>query len=169
EAFICNLLVRSESLYAFPHGQPLERLREVDILSAVIHMRVTQCREHRGAQHLLTEIHHLVRVSIRPVKLQHRKLRIVSTVDPFVAEVAIEFIDLLKTTYQQTLQVQLRRDASVKIYVERVVMCLERPCRSASCLGSEHRSLDFHVAMVFENAAQLANNLRAALESLARR
>src|SRR5260370_10993410 len=119
---------------------------------------VASYRKDHGADHLLAEIHHLVHISICPVKLQHRKLRIVGTIDPFVAEVAIEFIDLFKTTDQQALQVQLRRDASIQIYVERVMVCLEWTCRSTSCLGSEHRRLDFHVAMIFENAAHLTND-----------
>ena len=85
---------------------------------------LAQRLEHSGAHHLLTEIHHLVHVRIGPVKLQHRELGIVSAVDAFVAEVAIEFVDLFKAANQQSLQVKLRRDARI-----------ERRCR-ARCGGS---------------------------------
>src|SRR6185503_1600151 len=113
---------------------------------------------------VLAEIHHVVHVSVGPVKLEHRELRIVSCRDALVAKVAIELKNFFEAADEQTFQIQLGRNARVEIDVERIVMCLERTRRGAGGEWRQHRSLYFNVTVVFENSTQLAHCRRASFE-----
>src|SRR5205085_11380255 len=90
-------------------------------------------------QHLFAEVHHAVHVHVGAVEFEHGEFGIPAIADAFVAEVAVEFINLLEAADEQTLQIQLRRDARVELDVERVVMRLKRLRGCARCDGREHR------------------------------
>ena len=83
-----------------------------------------------------------------------RKLRLIS-------------IDALQAADHQALQIQLGRDAQVKIDIERVVMRDEGPRRGAAVNGLQHRRLHFQEAARFQLAAQRRDDLRARDEHLA--
>src|SRR5207245_5071476 len=69
--------------------------------------------------------HDGVFVGIRLVRLEQRKLRVVARGDSLVPKDSPDLVDPLEAGDQQTLQVQLERDAQIEIAVERVVMRLE--------------------------------------------
>ncbi len=74
--------------------------------------------------------------------------------DAFVAEVASDLIDPLEVADQQTLEIQLERDAQVHVLFQLVVMRDERPrCRAAVNRLQDGR-LDFEEALVVEELAQ---------------
>ena len=67
------------------------------------------------------------------------------TIHTFVAEVTTDLIHTFKTTYNKALQVQLRRDTQVHIYVQRVMMRDERTSRSTTGYLLQNRCLHFRV------------------------
>ena len=88
-------------------------------------------------------------------------------VDAFVTEVAVELEDLFETAHQQTLEVQLGRDAHVELEVQGVVVGLEGAGGGATGHGLHHGRLHFHEAALFEEAAELAHDHAALAEDLA--
>ena len=81
--------------------------------------------------------------------------------DAFVAEVAVDFENLFETTDHQTFQVELRRDAQIKLHVERVVMGDEGACRGAAGDRVHHRRFDFEEAALQEQRAHRLDDARA--------
>src|SRR5262245_22904731 len=124
--------------------------------------------KHCRTDHLFAKFHHLVHISIGPVKLEHSELRIVSSINAFVAKVAIKFVNLLKATNQQSLQVKLGRNASIEGNTERIVPSLKWTCRSACGKRRQHRRLYFYVPMVFQDATHLSQNGSTSFENFAR-
>ncbi len=89
---------------------------------------------------------------------------VVARGQPFVAEIAVDLVDLLEAAHHQPLQVQLRRDAQVHLHVQRVVMRDERPCRRAARNGLHHGCFHFHETPAIELLAHPADELRACHE-----
>ena len=98
----------------------------------------------------LGELHHVVVVGERLVRLEHRELGVVAGVDALVAEHATDLEHALEPADDEALEVQLGRDAEVEVDVERVVVGDERPRRRAAELVVEHRGLDLDEAAVGE-------------------
>ena len=94
----------------------------------------------RGDDEALGELHHVVVVGERLVRLEHRELGVVAGVDAFVAEHATDLEHALEPADDEPLQVQLGRDAEVEVDVERVVMRDERARGRAAELVAEHRA-----------------------------
>ena len=80
-------------------------------------------------------------------------------VNSFIAEIAVDFVHPVKTTHDQPLQIQFRRDAQVQIHVECVVVGDEWPRGSSAQNRMHHRSVNFHVTTRIEKTAQLADDL----------
>jgi hypothetical protein len=97
----------------------------------------------------------------RPVRLEHRELGVVLRRDPLVAEVAADLVHALEPADQETLQVQLRRDAQEHVDVERLVMGHERRRETASGDGLQHRGLDLHVPLAVEMCSEGRQHLRS--------
>src|SRR5215216_3419978 len=121
-----------------------------------------------SAQHLLAKIHHPVHVHISAVKLKHCEFGIVCAVNAFVTEIAVDLVDLLEAADDETLEIEFWRDAGVELDAERVMVSLERLRGCTGRLCCQHRRFDFDVAVVVEEAAQLADDARAALEDFTR-
>src|SRR5882724_1216643 len=100
QVLVRNFVRGMEPGDAFPHCQPLKRLRKINIERAKSDVSMPQHFEYRRAQHFFAEVHHLVYVSISPVELEHSKLGIVLCRDAFIPEVAVEFIDLFKSAHE---------------------------------------------------------------------
>ena len=160
---------RRDFQQALLHAHAAKRFAKIDLLVAKPGVRVAQHLEHDRAQHLLAEIDHRVHVGVGPVKLEHRKLGIVPPRDALVTKVAIELVDFFEATHQQTLQIQLRGDARVKIDIERVVMCFEGTRRGPGRQRRQHRRFDFNISMILEDSSQLSHHRRAPFKHLARR
>ena len=104
------------------------------------------------------EVRHLLEIGICPVGFEHGEFRIVLSGNAFVAEVPVDFENLVEPAYQQTFQIQLRRDAQIKIEAERLVMRAERLGRGAAGDGLQNRRLHFQKAALLEKTPGLANN-----------
>ena len=78
-------------------------------------------------------------------------------VDALVAEIAVDFKDLLKAAHKQALQVELWRYAHVEVYVQRIVLGNKGlGCRTARD-GVHHGRFHFHEAVLFQQVAHLAD------------
>ncbi len=100
-------------------------------------------------------------VRIGLVELEHGELGVVLGGDTFVAEVAIDLVDAIESADDKALQVKLRCDAQEERHVQRVVVGGEGPGHRSTGDGLHHRSFDFHVATVIEEAANGAQYLGA--------
>ena len=123
---------------------------------------------HQRRDQVLSQIHEVVEIRIGLIPFEHREFGVVLIRQPLVAEVAVDFVDLLEAADDQPLQIKLGRDARVKVDVERFVVRDERARRRAGRQRRKHRRLDFDVASVVEIMADFADDLRAPLEDLAR-
>ena len=81
---------------------------------------------HRFFNHRFGEIHHSVHVHIGAVKFEHREFGIVLVRQAFVAEIAVEFVNLFKTADDEAFQIKFGRDSGVKRNVESFVMSFKR-------------------------------------------
>ena len=99
------------------------------------------------------QIHQALIIRVGLIELEHGELRIVLSRDPFVAEIAIDFVDPVQAADNQPLQIQLRRDAQIQIHIERVVMRDERARRRASIDRLHHRRFDFYKSTLIPAAA----------------
>jgi len=79
------------------HRDPLE-LAEIDLIPLVIDSQSARRLLHRLPHQLLAKIHHPFDVHICTVELEHCEFGVVLVRDAFVAEVAVEFVDLFKAT-----------------------------------------------------------------------
>ena len=87
---------------------------------------------------------------------------------PFVAEHARDLEDAIEPADDQSLQVELGRDAEVEVHVEGVVVRDERPGGRATRDRVEHRRLDLDEAALGEQLAHRAHDGEADLEHAAR-
>ena len=150
------------------HGEPVERTAEIDIELAELDRGVAQHVFRAVAQQRFGEIHQVVVVLIRLVKLEHGELGVVSGTGAFVSVVAVDFEHLVEATDNQTLKVELRRDAHVHLLIKRVVMCDEWLGRSAAGNRVHHRRFHFEIAALDVKIADEGDHLRANFESAAR-
>ena len=111
--------------------------------------RAPRARRRRRA---LGELHHVVVVGERLIRLEHRELGVVAGVDALVAEHAPDLEHALEPADDEALEVQLERDAEVEVDVERVVVGDERARGRAAELVVEHRGLDLDEAAFGELA-----------------
>ena len=117
--------------------------------------------------HVLGQIHHAVIVGICLINLNGGELRIVSGVHAFVAEDTTDLIDTLHAADNQSLQMQLGRNAHVHVDVQRVVMRDKRTRSSTARNRVQTRCLYFHKALAVTEVADFANDLRAILKGAA--
>ncbi len=101
------------------------------------------------------------------VELEHGELGVVPRGHALVAEVAVDFEDLLEAPDHQALEVQLRRDAQVHRQVQRVVVGLERLGRRAARDHLQHRGFHFEEAALGEELADVGDDLGTHAEGLA--
>ena len=87
---------------------------------------------------------------------------------PFVAEIAIDFVDALEAAHYQPLQVQLRRDSQIEIDIERVVMRDERTRRRAAVERLHHRRFDFDETALRPIAAAMSEMIFARVTKIFR-
>ena len=113
------------------------------------------------AEHVFREVHHAVVVGVRLIELHERKLRIVARVDTLIAEHSADLVDALQPADDQSLEVELERNAELDILVERVVVGLEGSCRGAAGVRDQHGGLDLHEALLVQKTADLRDDLAA--------
>ena len=119
-------------------------------------------------EQILGERHHVVDVAVGLVELEHRELGVVPGGDAFVAEVAVDLVDLLHASDREPLQVELGGDAQIQLHPQRVVVRLERTRDRPSGDRLEHGSFDLNIAPLVEKAADRLNEAASGNERLSR-
>jgi len=117
---------------------------------------------------LLSQVHDVVDVRVGPVELAGGELRVVGEVDALVAELAAQLVHALQTADDEHLEVQLGRDTHVQVHVELVVVRDERLGRRTAGDGVHHGRLDLDEVAAVEEAANVADDLVACDEDVAR-
>src|SRR5437763_6912064 len=107
------------------HLHPLEGPRERDLLALVLDRRRTLHPLHEVNHQRLGQLHHALDVGIGLVELEHRVLGAVPLVHALVAEDAADLEDAVVATDDEPFQIELERDAQIKVHVERVVVSSE--------------------------------------------
>ena len=156
-----------EAHHGFAHAVALQA---AEIESAGLRIPRRSSRWRRCAvwrEQLFGEVHQAAVIGVGLVELQHGELGVVVRGEPFVAEVAVDFVDALEAAHHQPLQVQLRRDAQVEIDIERVVVRDERTRRGAAIERLHHGRFHFDEAARFQLPAQRRDDARARDEHLA--
>ena len=150
-------------------GHPPERLAQIVVTALVHHLRGAVDGIGHGAQCLLDPVHEVVIVTIGEIQLEHGELGVVAGGQPFVAEVAVDFVDALEAADDEALQIQLRRDPQVHVHIERIVMRDEGLGRGAAGNRLHHGRLDFEEVERIQVTAQEADDPGAGHEDIAAR
>ncbi len=117
-----------------------------------------------AAHELFGRRHEIEVRGIRLVVLEHRELGVVARADPLVPVAAPDLVDPLESADDEALQVELRGDSHEELHVERAVVRLERVgCRAAD-ERVERRRFDLEKAVLVEDGASGADDLRAGAE-----
>ena len=129
------------------HRDSLERLAEIHFDSVIHNCCCAEDFLCYISVEVLGEVHHSVVVGVSLIKLHESELGVVACVKTLVAEYSADFINSLKTAYDETLQVKLKRNTELKILVERVEVSFKRSCRRSSRVRYKHRSFNFHESL----------------------
>src|ERR1700688_3720312 len=108
----------------FAHGKTLE-LREIEFVFSVLYSRGASDVGGQQRKKIFVEVHQIAIVAVGLVKFQHGEFGIVLRRNSFIAEIAIDLVNAVKTSDGQSFQIELRGDAQVKVHVQRVVMGYE--------------------------------------------
>ncbi len=139
--------------------------REVDHLPLVVNGEAAIVHGHgHRAEKLFRQAHELLKRCIGLVEFEHGELRIMLGGNAFIPEVAIQFKDPLESSYQQTLEIELRSNTQEQFHPESIMESLERFCRGAAGDRLHHRRFHFQKAPIHEELAHGLDNLRASFE-----
>src|SRR3989344_5233627 len=111
--------------------------------------------------------HHRFLVPVGGIPLNGRELRVMDRVNAFVPETFPELVDALEPADEQLLQVELWRNAEVKINIKSVMVRGERPRERPAGDGLEHGGFDFEEFLTVEELANGRDDPRADPEPLA--
>ena len=101
-------------------------------------------------QHLLGKFHHPIVVCVGYIYLHHSKLWIVCAVHSFISEVARKLVHTIKTTHNQTLQVQLIGNAQIEWHVQCIVMRGKWTSSCTTWYALQNRSVHLEVTSFIE-------------------
>ena len=146
----------------------MEGLGEVEHAALIFEDLGAQRLARGVAEQAFGEVHQALVVLVGLVELHHREFGVVARADAFVAEVAVDLEHLFEAADDQTLEVQLRRDAQEKLHVERVMVRDEGLGRGATGDGVHHRRFDFEEAVVDHVVADRLHHAAARHEGEAR-
>ncbi len=108
---------------------------------------------HHASYHRLGQAHHVGVVGVGLIELQHGEFRIMGPVHALVPEVVADLVDPFQPAHQQSLEIQLVRDAEVERHIQRIVMGDERARRRTAIERLQNRRLDLQKAEFVEKAA----------------
>ena len=116
----------------------------------------------------LGQLHHVGIVGVGLVDLEEGVLGVVRRVDPLVAEDGGHLVDPLEASDDEPLEIQLRRNAEVKVALQLVVAGYEGTRRGPAVDRLEHRGLYVEEAPAFEERPHGGEDARPLLEERAR-
>ena len=99
---------------------------------------------------VLSQVHHAMVIGIGLIELHERELRIVAGIHALVAEDAANLIDLVHAAHDQSLEVELQRNAKLHILVKRIEMRLKRTGSSAAGIAHQHRGFDLDKSLTIQ-------------------
>ena len=117
-----------------------------------------------ACDHRLEQLHHRLVIAKRLIGLEHGELRIVPGRDALVAVVATDLEHAIHPADEQSLEVQLQRDAQVKVAAQRVVPGDERLSRRAAGDGLHGGCLHLDEAALVHEVTNLADDRAAFVE-----
>src|SRR4029077_11376041 len=92
-----------------------DRPSHCSITVAMLDVQRSDYRFGQVTDEFFDEFRHLMKIGISPINLQHGKLGIVSSGDPFVTKVPIHFEYLRKAAYHKSVQVKFGRDSQKQV------------------------------------------------------
>jgi hypothetical protein len=78
--------------------------------------------------------------------------------DALIAEVAIDLIDSIQSSHDQSLEVEFGRNAKIKVHIQSIMMGDKRTSRRATSLGLHHGRLHFQKVPFIEELPNRPND-----------
>ena len=128
------------------------------ILNCIHYLSGTQHLSGQLAQHILSQVHQVIKICVGLVELEHGELGIMASGQTLVAEVAVDLIDPLEAANDQSLEVQLRGNTHIHIYIQRIVVGDKGTRHSAAGNHLQHGSFHFKKIRTVEVAANKVDN-----------
>ena len=153
-------------LHGVVHAQPCKRRGKVNVVLAVFYLGGAVYQHAAAGEQILAQLHHSVVIGIRLIYLNRGELGVMRSVHTLVAEKAAYFINPFKSANYAALEVQLRGDAQIHVYIQRIVVRYERPCARAGGGGVEHGGLDLYKVKLVQPPAYLGLYLGALYEGV---
>ena len=150
------------------HSHAGPGLSQIDFLRVDVDHGGTEGIAGRVGDQLFGQIHRVVVVAERLVRLHHRELRVVASRDSFVAEHTTNLVHPLHATDDQSLEVKFESDSEEEGHVERIVMRDEGACVGTTRLDMEYGGFDFDESVALQRAAKARDGGVANLEGAAR-
>ena len=119
-------------LNGLKHAQALVRPFELDFLPFNLNLGLAVQGCGNGFNQRFDHVHHPLVVFVGHVDFHTGKLGVVGAVHPFISEHFTNFIHPIKTTYNQSFEVQLIGNAQIQRHVQAVVVGLKRPSSGTS-------------------------------------
>ena len=141
------------------HGQTLKRLAKVDLDTIVGNLCGTTNLLSQITEHGLCQFHHSLIICICLIKLHQSEFWVVTGINTLITEYTADLINSLKTTNDQSLEVEFQRNTKFNIFVQCIVMCLKRSCSGTTCVGNQHWCLNFHEVASCKEVTDLFQNL----------
>ena len=112
--------------------------------------------DHRGTVYgkrrliyqLFCDVHHAFHVSIGHVTFHTGKLRVMVSVHPLVTEHLAHLVDSVESADYQSLEVKLVGDSHLHIYIQSIVVSVERSGVGAPRYSCKYRSVDFEITVI---------------------
>jgi len=117
--------------------------------------------------HALGDVHQVLHISVGHIEFANCEFRVVGKINALVTEHASDFVDAVKSTNDEFLEVKFGGDAKVKVEIEVVVVGNEWLGGSTSSKHRHHGRLNFHKTQVVEITANIVNDLATLDEQLA--
>ncbi|KAF5036843.1 hypothetical protein DSECCO2_570940 [anaerobic digester metagenome] len=149
------------------HRGTAERLCELDLMSLIDKGILAHHVLGQVVNHAFHQVHHAIQIGIGFIGFQHGELRVMCTIHAFITEVLTDLVHPLKAAHNQAFQIELHRDAQVKIHIESIVMGDEGSGIGTAIERLENRSFHFHVATAVHESANGRNDVGTELEDLA--
>src|SRR5262245_41388201 len=158
-------LVRLEGL---DEADALPRPLEVDLVAAEPNHGGPERFERHALEERFDPFHRVREVGVRLVPLEHRELGLVLVRHALVAEVLTDLVDALEPADDETLEVELRRDAQVEVRLELGRVGREGMRECAPVARLQHGRLHLDEALLVQEPPNRADHTRPQHEEVPR-